>query len=118
MALPKTPLKMVGAVRFELTTSCTRNKRATSLRYAPTTKGTMSMSCASPKANFLSAKLWKCFAARLPDGFAGGIGAGFPPPAQRVWSVRRPFPGGGISGQPINLATDPRLFKLYDRFFN
>lgn len=28
-------LKMVGAVRFELTTSCTRNKRATKLRYAP-----------------------------------------------------------------------------------
>jgi hypothetical protein len=26
---------MVGAVRFELTTSCTRNKRATGLRYAP-----------------------------------------------------------------------------------
>ena len=29
---------MVGAVRFELTTSCTRNKRATRLRYAPTLK--------------------------------------------------------------------------------
>ncbi len=29
-------MKMVGAVRFELTTSCTRNKRATRLRYAPT----------------------------------------------------------------------------------
>ena len=28
--------QMVGAVRFELTTSCTRNKRATRLRYAPT----------------------------------------------------------------------------------
>ena len=28
-------VKMVGAVRFELTTSCTRNKRATRLRYAP-----------------------------------------------------------------------------------
>ena len=27
--------QMVGAVRFELTTSCTRNKRATRLRYAP-----------------------------------------------------------------------------------
>ena len=27
---------MVGAVIFELTTSCTRNKRATRLRYAPT----------------------------------------------------------------------------------
>ena len=27
---------MDGAVRFELTTSCTRNKRATRLRYAPT----------------------------------------------------------------------------------
>jgi hypothetical protein len=27
--------KLVGAVRFELTTSCTRNKRATRLRYAP-----------------------------------------------------------------------------------
>jgi len=29
------PIRMVGAVRFELTTSCTRNKRATRLRYAP-----------------------------------------------------------------------------------
>ena len=29
---------MVGAVRFELTTSCTRNKRATKLRYAPNQK--------------------------------------------------------------------------------
>jgi hypothetical protein len=28
-------MRMVGAVRFELTTSCTRNKRATRLRYAP-----------------------------------------------------------------------------------
>ena len=27
---------MVGAVRFELTTSCTPSKRATKLRYAPT----------------------------------------------------------------------------------
>jgi hypothetical protein len=26
---------MVGAVRFELTTSCTPSKRATKLRYAP-----------------------------------------------------------------------------------
>jgi hypothetical protein len=26
---------MVGAMRFELTTSCTPSKRATSLRYAP-----------------------------------------------------------------------------------
>ena len=32
--------KMVGAVRFELTTSCTRNKRATRLRYAPTARNT------------------------------------------------------------------------------
>jgi hypothetical protein len=29
-------MKVVGAVRFELTTSWTRTKRATSLRYAPT----------------------------------------------------------------------------------
>ena len=29
---------MVGAVRFELTTSCTRNRRATRLRYAPNQK--------------------------------------------------------------------------------
>lgn len=28
--------KLVGAARFELTASCTRNKRATKLRYAPT----------------------------------------------------------------------------------
>src|SRR5271170_6910796 len=34
---------MVGAVRFELTTSCTRNKRATRLRYAPTQNGTYTM---------------------------------------------------------------------------
>ena len=27
--------EMVGAVRFELTTSCTPSKRATKLRYAP-----------------------------------------------------------------------------------
>lgn len=27
---------MVGAARFELTASCTRNKRATKLRHAPT----------------------------------------------------------------------------------
>ena len=32
---------MVGAVRFELTTSCTRNKRATRLRYAPTQSDTV-----------------------------------------------------------------------------
>ena|SRR5579872_4033962 len=30
------PEKMVGAVRFELTTSWSRTKRATKLRYAPT----------------------------------------------------------------------------------
>ena len=30
------PINMVGAVRFELTTSCTPSKRATKLRYAPT----------------------------------------------------------------------------------
>ena len=30
---------MVGAVRFELTTSCTRNTRATKLRYAPNQDG-------------------------------------------------------------------------------
>lgn len=29
-------LKVVGAARFELTASCTRNKRATKLRHAPT----------------------------------------------------------------------------------
>lgn len=28
---------LVGAARFELTASCTRNKRATKLRHAPTT---------------------------------------------------------------------------------
>lgn len=32
---PSSNEQMVGAVRFELTTSCTRNKRATRLRYAP-----------------------------------------------------------------------------------
>ena len=36
LALTVTESQMVGAVRFELTTSCTRNKRATRLRYAPT----------------------------------------------------------------------------------
>ncbi len=30
---------MVGAVRFELTTSCTPSKRATKLRYAPNIGG-------------------------------------------------------------------------------
>jgi putative exosortase-associated protein (TIGR04073 family) len=34
---------MVGAVRFELTTSCTRNKRATRLRYAPTREEKMTI---------------------------------------------------------------------------
>lgn len=29
-------LNLVGAARFELTASCTRNKRATKLRHAPT----------------------------------------------------------------------------------
>ena len=32
---------LVGAVRFELTTSCTRNKRATRLRYAPNRAGNL-----------------------------------------------------------------------------
>ena len=31
--------KMVGATRFELVTFCTPSKRATRLRYAPTTYG-------------------------------------------------------------------------------
>lgn len=31
-----TPCKMVGAEGFEPPTSCTQNKRATKLRYAPT----------------------------------------------------------------------------------
>ena len=44
-------LRMVGAVRFELTTSCTRNKRATRLRYAPPTKGAKKCTHAPEKAN-------------------------------------------------------------------
>jgi hypothetical protein len=40
---------MVGAVRVELTTSCTRNKRATGLRYAPTQKHILPMKF--PKSN-------------------------------------------------------------------
>ena len=43
--------KVVGAVRFELTTSCTRNKRATRLRYAPPTKGAKKCTHAPEKAN-------------------------------------------------------------------
>ena len=42
---------MVGAVRFELTTSCTRNKRATRLRYAPT-QGQQKVPGLEPKCNF------------------------------------------------------------------
>src|SRR6185436_13289485 len=42
--------KMVGAVRFELTTSCTRNKRATRLRYAPT-QGQEKVPGAGPNCN-------------------------------------------------------------------
>jgi uncharacterized protein len=41
---------MVGAVRFELTTSCTRNKRATRLRYAPT-QGRSKVPGLEPKCN-------------------------------------------------------------------
>ena len=33
----KNPVKMVGAVRFELTTSCTRNKRASQATLRPDT---------------------------------------------------------------------------------
>jgi hypothetical protein len=44
------PQKMVGAVRFELTTSCTRNKRATRLRYAPT-QGRKKVPGLGPKCN-------------------------------------------------------------------
>src|SRR5882724_7838044 len=43
--------KLVGAVRFELTTSCTRNKRATRLRYAPT-PGTKRVPGVAQKSNF------------------------------------------------------------------
>jgi uncharacterized membrane protein YqgA involved in biofilm formation len=42
---------MVGAVRFELTTSCTRNKRATRLRYAPT-QGQQKVPGVEAKCNF------------------------------------------------------------------
>ena len=42
--------KVVGAVRFELTTSCTRNKRATRLRYAPTLKQ-RNLPVPTPKGN-------------------------------------------------------------------
>src|ERR1041385_7852687 len=43
--------KVVGGVRFELTTSCTRNKRATRLRYAPPTKGAKKCTRSLQKAN-------------------------------------------------------------------
>src|SRR5688500_3897351 len=43
--------QMVGAVRFELTTSCTRNKRATRLRYAPN-QGEKKVPGAEPDCNF------------------------------------------------------------------
>jgi hypothetical protein len=42
---------MVGAARFELATSCTRNKRATRLRYAPT-QGQEKVPGAWGKCNF------------------------------------------------------------------
>ena len=43
--LPRRPMaveKMVGLVRFELTTSCTPCKRATRLRYSPNKEGSQS----------------------------------------------------------------------------
>ncbi len=43
------PTNMVGAVRFELTTSCTPSKRATKLRYAPTS---CAESCGSAKDGY------------------------------------------------------------------
>ena len=58
---------MVGAVRFELTTSCTRNKRATRLRYAPTSersrlparaaKGNVEFEITGKSLNFLQPQL-------------------------------------------------------------
>ena len=45
---------MVGAVRFELTTSCTRNKRATRLRYAPTREEKMPTEEAKSNPQFRS----------------------------------------------------------------
>ena len=47
-------LKMVGAARFELTASCTRNKRATKLRYAPTTRIVYRIRRALSTKSFLS----------------------------------------------------------------
>ena len=43
-------MEMVGAVRFELTTSCTRNKRATRLRYAPN-QGLSKLPAAASESN-------------------------------------------------------------------
>ena len=60
---------MVGAVRFELTTSCTRNKRATRLRYAPTLEQkklpSASVNCNPNFSNcaIISAARWCCAAA-------------------------------------------------------
>ena len=57
--------KVVGAVRFELTTSCTRNKRATRLRYAPT----LSTACCRLWLQLATSKLQKV--QRWGDGVLG-----------------------------------------------
>src|SRR6185312_14704776 len=57
--------KMVGAVRFELTTSCTRNKRATRLRYAPT-QGRKKVPGLAPNCNVEIQKSQSFRFARLP----------------------------------------------------
>jgi hypothetical protein len=54
--IPEQREKVVGAVRFELTTSCTRNKRATRLRYAPPTKGGKIALCPSQLQMIFSEK--------------------------------------------------------------
>jgi hypothetical protein len=51
-------LKVVGAVRFELTTSCTRNKRATRLRYAPPTKEARKCTHSAGNANIFECILF------------------------------------------------------------
>ena len=53
---------MVGAVRFELTTSCTRNKRATRLRYAPNPGHILSPSGVGESTMILGYEMntWSC----------------------------------------------------------
>ena len=53
--IPGSPGKMVGLVRFELTTSCTPCKRATRLRYSPNKEGSESRMPSAEASGFFKA---------------------------------------------------------------